>query len=78
MNPTPHATSLGRLEDLPADYLAALATLSVAPLWPQLRGLLPRGMPARHALPHAWRDADTGPRRPEWNSVGRRRSNLWR
>ena len=61
MNPTPHATSLGRLEDLPADYLAALATLSVAPLWPQLRGLLPRGMPARQTLPHAWRYQDIRP-----------------
>ena len=61
MNPTPHATSLGRLEDLPADYLAALAPLSVAPLWPQLRGLLPRGMPARQTRPHAWRYQDIRP-----------------
>ena len=38
-----HAESLGRLEDLPPDYLKAINDLSVAPLWPQLRGLLPRG-----------------------------------
>ena len=40
MNPSQHADSLGRLEDLPADYIAQMHALSIAPLWPQLRGLL--------------------------------------
>ena len=41
MNPSHSADSLGRLEDLPADYIANMTALSIAPLWPQLRGLLP-------------------------------------
>ena len=47
VNQLGHAESLGRLEDLPADYVKAINDLSVAPLWPQLRGLLPRGQPSR-------------------------------
>ena len=32
---------LGRLEDLPASYVAALRALNLVPLWPSLRALLP-------------------------------------
>ena len=36
---------LGRLEDLPADYLEALARLNLVPLWPSLRAVLPPHKP---------------------------------
>jgi len=36
---------LGRLEDLPADYVEALATQNLVPLWPSLRALLPPDKP---------------------------------
>jgi gentisate 1,2-dioxygenase len=55
VNQLGHAESLGRLEDLPADYVKAINDLSVAPLWPQLRGLLPRGQPSRATQPFMWR-----------------------
>ncbi len=32
---------LGRLEDLPADYVSALRELNLVPLWPSLRAVLP-------------------------------------
>lgn len=47
-------TSLGRLEDLPSDYLEALTHQNTVPLWPALRALLPRGKPARSTLPTLW------------------------
>jgi gentisate 1,2-dioxygenase len=37
--------TLGRLEDLPADYLAALKAQNLVPLWPSLRALLPPDAP---------------------------------
>ena len=61
VNQRGHAESLGRLEDLPADYVKAINDLSVAPLWPQLRGLLPRGQPSRATQPFMWRYADVRP-----------------
>ena len=61
LNPLGHAESLGRLEDLPADYVKAIHDLSVAPLWPQLRGLLPRGKPARNTQPFMWRYQEVRP-----------------
>lgn len=61
VNQLGHAESLGRLEDLPADYVKAINDLSVAPLWPQLRGLLPRGQPSRATQPFMWRYADVRP-----------------
>ena len=61
VNSLGHADSLGRLEDLPADYVKAINDLSVAPLWPQLRGLLPRGKPARATQPFMWRYQDIRP-----------------
>jgi gentisate 1,2-dioxygenase len=36
---------LGRLEDLPADYVQALRDLNLVPLWPSLRAVLPPGKP---------------------------------
>ena len=36
---------LGRLEDLPREYLASLAALNLVPLWPSLRAVLPPGKP---------------------------------
>ena len=61
MNPSQPADSLGRLEDLPADYIADMTALSIAPLWPQLRGLLPRGKPSRATQPFVWRYQDVRP-----------------
>jgi len=42
---------LGRLEDLPADYRAAVAQQNLVPLWPSLRALLPpeKPKPRTHA-----------------------------
>jgi len=37
--------SLGTLEELPADYRAAMEAESIAPLWPQMRNLLPHDTP---------------------------------
>jgi len=45
---------LGRLEDLPADYLAALTAQNLVPLWPSLRAVLPPGMPAPRTRPVCW------------------------
>ncbi len=36
---------LGRLEDLPAEYRAALERQNLVPLWPSLRAVLPPGRP---------------------------------
>ncbi|MFM6992469.1 MAG: cupin domain-containing protein [Rhodoferax sp.] len=38
-------SELGRLEDLPADYVAELKSLNLMPLWPNLRAVLPPGKP---------------------------------
>ena len=61
LNQLGHADSLGRLEDLPTDYVKAINDLSVAPLWPQLRGLLPRDKPARSTQPFMWRYQEVRP-----------------
>lgn len=45
---------LGRIEDLPKDYVSALTDLSLAPLWPALRQVLPHDMPNRATRPHVW------------------------
>jgi len=45
---------LGRLEDLPADYVAALRRQNLVPLWPSLRGVLPPGTPRRNTLATHW------------------------
>lgn len=45
---------LGRLEDLPADYLAELAAQNLVPLWPNLRAVLPPGKPRPNTRATHW------------------------
>lgn len=47
-------TELGRLEDLPADYRAALARQNLVPLWPSLRAVLPPGQPRPRTQATHW------------------------
>ena len=41
------SNELGRLEDLPPDYVQELRELNLVPLWPSLRGVLPPKIPTR-------------------------------
>jgi len=52
---------LGRLEDLPSDYVAAMRERNLVPLWPSLRGVLPPTLPARQTKPTHWAYADIMP-----------------
>lgn len=45
---------LGRLEDLPQDYRDELTGLNLVPLWPNLRAVLPPGVPSRNTRPIHW------------------------
>jgi len=45
---------LGRLEDLPADYVAQLRELNLVPLWPSLRAVLPPGQPRPNTQAIHW------------------------
>ncbi len=45
---------LGRLEDLPKDYVQDLRDLNLVPLWPSLRGVLPPKVPTRQTKPTHW------------------------
>jgi gentisate 1,2-dioxygenase len=45
---------LGRLEDLPKDYIEDLRQLNLVPLWPSLRGVLPPKVPTRQTQPTHW------------------------
>ncbi|HCY15729.1 MAG: cupin [Curvibacter sp. GWA2_64_110] len=45
---------LGRLEDLPPDYVAALRAQNLVPLWPSLRAVLPPNVPTRQTKPTYW------------------------
>lgn len=45
---------LGKLEDLPADYVARLRELNLVPLWPSLRAVLPPGQPRPNTQPTFW------------------------
>jgi gentisate 1,2-dioxygenase len=45
---------LGRLEDLPADYVEALRELNLVPLWPSLRAVLPPERPRPLTRPTCW------------------------
>ncbi len=49
------SNQLGTLADLPQDYVRTLADLSVLPLWPGLRQVLPHGKPVRATRPFQWR-----------------------
>jgi gentisate 1,2-dioxygenase len=61
MTQIPPASSLGTLEELPADYIAAMTARNLVPLWPSLRGFLPHGAPAPHTVPALWRYSDVRP-----------------
>jgi len=54
-------TQHGRLEDLPASYLSSLTASNLAPLWPQMRAVLPYGRPQGRTAPTLWRYADIRP-----------------
>jgi gentisate 1,2-dioxygenase len=45
---------LGRLEDLPPDYVQDLRALNLVPLWPSLRAVLPPGQPRPATQPTCW------------------------
>ena len=45
---------LGRLEDLPPDYVAALRAQNLVPLWPSLRGVLPPARPILNTRATHW------------------------
>ncbi len=47
-------SSLGRLEDLPADYLETLRSQNLVPLWPSLRAVLPPGKPRPATRATCW------------------------
>ncbi|MBL8346443.1 MAG: cupin domain-containing protein [Rubrivivax sp.] len=47
-------SDLGRLEDLPADYVAALRAQNLVPLWPSLRAVMPAGKPQPRTAPTRW------------------------
>ncbi len=47
-------TELGRLEDLPADYVAALRAQNLVPLWPSLRAVLPPHKPRPNTRATHW------------------------
>ena len=47
-------SDLGRLEDLPADYVAALAEQNLVPLWPNLRAVLPPDKPRPNTRATHW------------------------
>jgi gentisate 1,2-dioxygenase len=52
---------LGRLEDLPADYVQALRDVNLVPLWPSLRGVLPPKIPTRQTIATCWAYKDIRP-----------------
>ena len=52
---------LGRIEDLPADYVQDLRKVNLVPLWPSLRGVLPPKVPTRQTQPTCWAYQDIKP-----------------
>jgi len=52
---------LGRLEDLPEDYRAALTAQNLVPLWPSLRAVLPPNKPIVRTRPTCWPYQDLRP-----------------
>ena len=52
---------LGRLEDLPLDYRAALTERNLVPLWPSLRAVLPPHTPRPRTQPICWPYQDLRP-----------------
>jgi gentisate 1,2-dioxygenase len=55
------ATVLGTLEELPQDYRDAMTARGVAPLWPQLRNVMPHHAPKPVTQSHLWPYADIRP-----------------
>jgi gentisate 1,2-dioxygenase len=55
------SNGLGRLQDLPPDYVEALTAQNTLPLWPSLRSVLPHGKPTRFTQPVHWRYRDIRP-----------------
>ena len=53
--------ALGALDELPADYRAAMEAKNLVPLWPSMRGFLPHGTPRAQARPALWRYVDVRP-----------------
>ena len=47
-------SDLGRLEDLPADYVAALRAQNLVPLWPSLRAVMPAAKPSPRTQATHW------------------------
>ena len=45
---------LGRLEDLPTEYVDALTQQNLVPLWPSLRGVMPANTPRPRTQPTYW------------------------
>lgn len=52
---------LGRLEDLPTDYVEALRAQNLVPLWPSLRAVLPPGKPQPRTRATHWSYAGLRP-----------------
>jgi gentisate 1,2-dioxygenase len=52
---------LGRLEDLPKDYVQDLTNVNLVPLWPSLRGVLPPTRPKPLTQATAWHYKDIRP-----------------
>lgn len=48
------STELGRLEDLPPDYVEALRAQNLMPLWPNLRAVMPAGTPQPRTRATHW------------------------
>jgi gentisate 1,2-dioxygenase len=54
-------SDLGRLEDLPAEYVEEMRRHNLVPLWPSLRGVLPPKVPTRQTRPTMWPYATVRP-----------------
>ena len=54
-------SELGRLEDLPKDYVDALRQRNLLPLWPSLRGVMPANRPCPRTLATLWHYCDIRP-----------------
>ena len=52
---------LGRLEDLPADYVQDMRSHNLVPLWPSLRGVMPPHVPKRQTQATCWAYQDIRP-----------------
>jgi len=61
-------SQLGTLEDLPLDFRQGLTATNLVPLWPNLRGALPYGIPSRRTKAVLWRYSEI---RPQLMEAGR-------